>query len=136
MEHKYFAKYLKWRHEQTDLVMGVKSDEYSSEGDKLHNFKRAGRIAGTSPEKALMGMAMKHLVSILDIIDKLDKQCGTDENKFPSKEDILTINAYMKMVHEKVGDLTNYMYLFEGHIIERYKKVMGGYPEWLNMEKN
>jgi len=133
MKHEDFEKYLKWRHEQTDKVLGTKSAEYSSDSDKLHNFKRAGRIAGTSPEKALMGMAMKHLVSILDIIDKLDNKCGT-EDCFP-EYDYLAINQYMKMIHEKIGDLTNYLYLLEAHIIERYKKVMGEYPEWLNMEK-
>jgi len=51
----------------------AKSIEYSTSEDKLHNFKRAAKINNCSTFKALQGMKAKHDVSILDIIDKLDK---------------------------------------------------------------
>jgi hypothetical protein len=80
-----------------------KNKEYASDVDKLHNFKRAGKMLQCTPEKALIGMLAKHLVSILDIVDKLDRNKFTD----------------MKVVDEKIGDAINYLVLLEALLIER-----------------
>ena len=79
-----------------------KGDEYAREGDRLWNFKAAGRKNNVSPAKALMGMKVKHDVSIDDIVDGLAKGI------IPPKE----------LVAEKIGDSINYLYLLEGLIEE------------------
>jgi len=37
-------------------ILVSKNKEYSSDTDRLHNFKVAGRVSGVTPEKALLGM--------------------------------------------------------------------------------
>lgn len=83
--------------------MGGKSGEYSRNDDKLHNFKRAAGVLGTTPEKALLGMMTKHTVSILDIVDDLEK------DKLPSAE----------LLAEKIGDELKYLILLKALIMER-----------------
>lgn len=91
---------LEKRIEKIKTVLGNKAKEYSSYKDRLHNFKVAARIQNTTPEKAAFGMALKHLVSVMDIIENTPKK--------PSKE----------MVDEKIGDLINYLVLIEALLLE------------------
>jgi hypothetical protein len=86
----------------SNLMLGPKDKEYSRGGDKLYNFKRAGVLQNITPEKALLGMWSKHLISIIDIINEIDV-------KIPSKE----------MMNEKINDNINYLFLLEGLIEER-----------------
>lgn len=90
-------------------VMGSKSAEYARGGDKLSNFKKAGRKNNVSPEKALLGMKVKHTVSIEDIIDDLDS------GKLPSVE----------LLSEKIGDEINYLILLKALVLERIYKAQG-----------
>jgi len=83
-------------------VLANKAQEYAK-GDRLHNFKVAARIADSTPEMALKGMFMKHLVSVFDIIDDLDKN--------------ITPTPYL--VNEKIGDSVNYLILLEALLLER-----------------
>lgn len=83
-----------------------KSKEYSTKDDKLHNFKRAAKESNTSPEKALLGMLLKHRISVLDMVDNLD-------------EGILPTRA---LVDEKFGDYINYLVLLEALIKERIEE--------------
>jgi len=71
-----------------------KGSEYSSKSDRLHNFKSAGQITNTTPQKALWGMAMKHLVSVVDLLE------GRLENNRTN-------------IDEKIGDMINYLILLE-----------------------
>lgn len=80
-----------------------KGEEYTRGGDRLHNFKRAGRVEDESPERALRGMDLKHRVSLMDIVDDLDKGI------LPSQ----------KTLDEKMDDSHNYLLLLEGLIVER-----------------
>ncbi len=48
-------------------ILTSKNKEYSSETDRLHNFKVAARVNDTTPAKALWGMFTKHLVSVMDL---------------------------------------------------------------------
>ena len=59
-------------------------------------------MLGQSPEKALVGMLAKHLVSILDIVDAIPKQIPTPA-----------------LVEEKIGDAVNYLILLEALLKER-----------------
>lgn len=61
---------------------------------RYHNFERAAEIGQTTREKALMGMALKHFVSILDIVE--------------GKE------VPVEVLDEKIGDMINYLILLEG----------------------
>ena len=90
-----------------NTVMGQKSESYARGGDKLHNFKRASRVAEVTPAQALLGMKLKHDVSILDMIDDIELRNGyaTDE--------------YML---EKFGDSINYSILLMALLIDMRKK--------------
>lgn len=103
MTTKEFNVVLENTLEQVRQVMGSKSAEYARNNEKLHNFKRAAGVLGVSPEKALLGMLTKHTVSILDIIDDIDK------GKLPSVE----------LLCEKIGDELNYHILLKALILER-----------------
>jgi hypothetical protein len=86
-----------------NLMIGEKHKEYSRNNDKLHNFKVAGRMKGETPERALIGMEIKQRVSIIDIVNDLDK------GELPRLE----------VLAEKISDEINYMVLLEALIKER-----------------
>jgi hypothetical protein len=100
MDSKTFDTILDNRLELSKSILGIKAKEYSSDKDRLHNFKRAAQVLGTTPEKALMGMFIKHFVSILDMVD------------FEGKVDDC-------LLEEKIGDAINYMILLEAILKER-----------------
>ena len=85
------------------LMAGSKDADYTRNGDKFHNFKRAAQIANITPEQALKGMWLKHIVSIFDIIDDID------QGKLPTQE----------IINDKFTDMINYPALLEGLITER-----------------
>lgn len=84
-------------------IMLIKGKEYRRGGNVYHNFDRAAAMNNQTREKALWGMASKHIVSILDIVDDLDS------GKVPSQE----------MIEEKFTDAMNYLLLLEGALKER-----------------
>ena len=90
-----FEKVLQNRCLSMRKTLSIKAEEYSKGSNRYHNFNVAARILGTTPEKALLGMWMKHIVSVLDMIA---------EEK-PMDE---------KVIDEKIGDLINYAVLLEG----------------------
>jgi hypothetical protein len=104
MDSKRFEELAKARVAKCLVLMEViKGPEYSRDGDRLSNFKKAGKLQGVSPEVALLGMMSKHLVSIIDIIYDID------EDKMFSKEQL----------REKITDAINYLLLLEGLAEER-----------------
>ncbi len=86
-----------------EKILGMKNIEYSGINDRLHNFKVAGRMLNVTPEVALMGMKIKHTVSIYDIVNSV-----TNRN-LPS----------LDMINEKIGDEINYLVLLKALIVER-----------------
>ena len=90
------------RIKEITTTLETKGTEYGSK-DRLHNFKAAGRITNKTPAKALWGMAMKHLVSVEDLI-----------------EGRLLNNR--KNVNEKIGDLINYLILLEA-VLEDVREI-------------
>lgn len=84
-------------------TLGRKADEYAT-ADRMHNFKVAGLHLDTTPEKALLGFVMKHWISMLDMLNDIEKG-----KKTPSFE----------YVREKLGDIRNYMVLLEALLLER-----------------
>lgn len=77
----------------------------AARGDRLHNFKRAAKALQSTPERACISFWMKHVVSILDMVDDLDK----GKKNSPA------------MWNEKIGDAINYLVLLEGLVSEDEK---------------
>ncbi len=108
MNNERFNEIVESRIKKIRKILKAKGEEYSSEDNRLHNFEVAARKGDCSPEKALQGMDMKHVVSIQDIIDK----CELYDNP----------ELKLKHIEEKIGDHINYMILLEAILNER---IMG-----------
>ena len=117
MNVEKFNKMLEERIKKTRAVLDSKNKEYASDIDKLHNFKRASAMENCSPEKALIGMWAKHIISILDIVDKLDKE----DAKYNGHAICQPLKVTIPLVEEKIGDAINYLILLEALIKERYE---------------
>lgn len=115
MNIEKFDKLLEKRIEATKVILASKNKEYASDKDKLHNFKRAGAMENCTPEKALVGMWAKHIVSLLDIVDKIDANEAEELVKICLGEGLTK-----GMLEEKIGDAINYLILLEALIKERY----------------
>jgi hypothetical protein len=107
MRREDFDALLDRRIGKMQAVLRSKALEYSQADDRLHNFHAAARADGTDPAQALWGMALKHWVSIRDMV----KQIGTTGIP-PSRE----------MVDEKIGDMVNYLVLLEAVFEEMHPR--------------
>lgn len=106
MNNKDFYELVERRKQKITEVLIEKGKEYSTDNNKLHNFDKAARMRNISRERALDGMLLKHLVSVDDIIDNIDKGI------LPSR----------KLLDEKIGDCINYYILLEASIIDKINK--------------
>lgn len=106
MNAKDFDKIVAARMAWCNKTLCAKGDEYARDGDRLWNFKAAGRKRNQHPAQALAGMEVKHDVSVDDIID------GLARGIVPPKE----------LVAEKIGDSINYLLLLEGLVEEERQK--------------
>ena len=88
---------------QVTDVLTDKSIEYSRNNNPFHNFDVGARKTGLIREKVLDGMALKHEISIEDIVNDIE------DGKLPSYE----------LVNEKFGDAINYLILKKASIIDR-----------------
>jgi hypothetical protein len=102
MENKEFDVILETRIDLMRSVLQKKAGEYASADDRLHNFKRAGAMLGVTSETALLGMLVKHLVSLFDIVDNWQRK-----------------QASVEMIDEKIGDTINYCVLLEALLKEK-----------------
>lgn len=84
-------------------ILQIKAGEYATT-DRLHNFKVAASLQDVEPETALLGMWAKHIVSIVDIVNKVERT-----GKVPDRS----------LLKEKLTDIINYALLLEGLIEER-----------------
>ena len=105
MTHEDFEDLVNVRLNRCTVVLNSKREEYSDGKDRLHNFVAAGRIDDEDPAKALWGMWKKHIVSIADMVRKMEE----DPDYVPSKETCA----------EKFGDNINYTLLLEGIVEDR-----------------
>jgi hypothetical protein len=80
------------------LTLENKAKEYATD-DRLHNFRKAAALRGTTLAQALMGMQIKHLVSVIDMVDS--------GKKYPQS-----------LWSEKLGDAINYFILLEAIVSE------------------
>ena len=88
-------------------VLKAKAEMYASSGNRLHNFDFAARILNCTPEQALQGMMMKHIVSVLDLIEWSETM--------PSR-------ITEPLIEEKIGDTINYLILLESLFIRRVRE--------------
>ena len=93
---------------KTRTTLGSKAEEYASEDNRLHNFDVAARILDVTPEQALQGMMLKHIVSMLDLVE----WAGTKPEKITSQ-----------LVDEKIGDTINYLILLEALLLRRIEET-------------
>ena len=104
-----FQEVLEERLRLTKEVLSAKEKEYASVKSRYHNFDTAARKRGTTPEDALMGMAVKHDVSIDDLVEwaKVSPERLT-----------------LPLIREKIGDKINYLILLEGMLINRVENCL------------
>lgn len=86
-------------------MLFMKSAEYASDYDALHNFEAAAALQGVSRQVALAGMMAKHTISIYDMI-------ASDETFSISKWD------------EKILDHINYLLLLKAILVEETSPVV------------
>ncbi len=102
MDDKTFKKLTEARIVHLKRLLRAKSTEYAH-GDRLSNFKQAANLMQTTPEKALAGMLVKHVVALFDFINELDS------NK---------LRPYTYW-NEKISDTQAYLFLLDALIVER-----------------
>lgn len=95
MTPERFSQLVQKQFEYCSYVLSNKDGEYSTETDRLHNFKQAAYLQQTTPRKALAGMMAKHTVSIYDA-------CMSDQP--------YTVEFWL----EKITDSINYFLLLKG----------------------
>ena len=95
MTNELFQRILERRLEKIEKTLSEKAREYASETNKFYNFDKGSEITGKPPKEVLWGFAVKHLVSVCDIVD----------------DDSDTIDICK--INEKIGDLINYLILLE-----------------------
>ncbi len=100
MKAEKFETILMDRLAAIEKVLGSKAKEYAQDNDRLYNFKVAARVNNQSVAQAAWGMATKHLVSVMDLV----------EGK---------LEATPEMVDEKCLDLINYIILISAILLEK-----------------
>ena len=70
MTNEAFTALLEARITTMREVFAAKSAEYSTAGDVLSAFKSAAAFLHCTPRQALLGMLAKHLVSIVDLVQR------------------------------------------------------------------
>jgi len=109
MTEEQFDKLVENRLEKTKSILVTKGKEYRRNNNPLHNFDEASRIGNVSREKALWGFALKHQVSLVDLMNDLE------QDKLPS----------LDLVDEKIGDMVNYLILLEASIKDKINLKAG-----------
>jgi hypothetical protein len=103
MNNKDFNAFLEKTLVRTRNVLASKGNEYASESDRFHNFKRGQAYLNVNnPSTVGWAYLSKHLVSIQDIIE------ATEKNQAPM----------LAVIDEKFGDAVNYLILLWGMYYE------------------
>ncbi|MEA1997705.1 MAG: hypothetical protein U9N61_00055 [Euryarchaeota archaeon] len=97
-EQDAFSNHLERRLKKIEDTLHSKAAVYASKENRLHNFDVAARITNCTPEQALQGMMMKHIVSVLDLVQWAE---------------ITPERITEQLVDEKIGDTINYLILLE-----------------------
>lgn len=76
-------------------LLARKASEYNLDEDRLSVFKHASAVSGETPEQALYGFMLKHIISITDMINS--------QKIYPEA-----------LWNEKITDICNYLILLQG----------------------
>ena len=91
--------------ERIRSVLVKKAAEYNLDEDRLSVFKHAAALSEETPEQALYGFMLKHIISMTDMIN--------------SKE------AYSKELwDEKLTDICNYIILLQGLLMDTGRMIV------------
>lgn len=112
-----FERIFQRQFEMSEQVLVQKAKEYASDNDRLHNFKSAAALIGGTPEQALWGFAVKHLVSVSDMVASGGHYSNAQWD-------------------EKIGDAVNYFILLRACVFESEKDLATGAEESLPATKN
>lgn len=83
--------------EMIKILLINKGKEYRRNANPYHNFEQGAKQSGLSREKVLKGFLLKHLISVDDMIDDLDKGIVPTEEKIQEKfNDILVYFTIQK----------------------------------------
>src|SRR5512137_476039 len=104
MRHSDFTALLKDFQARQTKMLSSKSAEYSTEDDKLHNFKESCKLTRKTPEESLWGMAAKQITSVIDGVIRI-------KDSARSREFWL----------EKILDSVNYFVLLWALLHDRYQ---------------
>lgn len=94
MDNATFLAILGCRLVKSRTTLNAKGKIYSTENDRLGNFKSTGRMNDCTPADALWGMVSKHITAVKDQVKS---------GKIPTQE----------WMDEYLGDIQNYMILLE-----------------------
>ena len=109
MNSKEFQDILDKQLASITSVLASKCAEYApSDDDRLHNFRVAAALHDTSVPDAAYGMALKHIVSVNDIV--LSSTKGV-----PIPDDAV--------LDEKFGDAINYFILIKACLIDQRNRA-------------
>lgn len=103
MKREEFLWLLEHRASKTVDTFRAKNEQYGADSDAFRNFRRAAALEGCTPERALRGFLTKHIVSIYDMIDDLERGVPHAHEEWD----------------EKIGDSIVYLNLLDGLIAER-----------------
>jgi len=103
MTESEFDKIVEDTCEAIKLTLIVKGKEYRRNGAVFHNFDVGAQMTGQTREKVLHGFALKHLVSISDMRNDIER------GVLPKRG----------TVEEKFGDAIIYMILEKASVIDR-----------------
>lgn len=84
-------------------IMKSKGEAYSGKEDKLGNFKRCAKMAGTTPEKTLFTYATKHWDAISAYVR--EEYCDSEP------------------IEGRIMDVVNYMFLLFGLVREKQDEL-------------
>ena len=68
MQNDRFNEVIETTLDNAKRVLTRKSEGYSTEEDRLHNFRTGAALNGTTMEQVCWGMATKHIISIRDMV--------------------------------------------------------------------
>ena len=103
METYEFNEVVRRRCQLINQVLDKKAEGYAR-GDRLSNFKKAGKCLSKSPEEVCMGLMIKQFVCVTEIV------CDAPNSK----------KIALTHIDEKIGDTINYLILLEALLHERY----------------
>jgi len=107
MKTDFFKKELEKTFKQLEETLLVKGLEYVRNDNPMHNFEVGAKIKNVNREQVIFDFALKHYISIQDILKDLD------ENKLPKKE----------TVEEKWNDYIIYMILQKISVLDKLEGI-------------